>query len=296
MSKGTGRHGRVKVRPAGLLATWGLALLLVAVMGCGSPASDAPAAGGESTGAEAPAAQPTAAPATATPTDTPEPPPAREEPAAAPAATDVPPTKPPAEPPTPEPTAALEPPAEPSGGVSGAVLVKIGEGSQARYLVREELANLPLPIDAIGETSEVEGSIAFDADGVVLSGESRIAVNLASLVSDSDRRDGYVRNRTLDTDNHPEAVLVVKATPGLPWPLPAQGEAQFQIEGDFTVREVTRPLTWDVTAQFDGNEVTGTAKTTFTFDDFDLAVPRVRIVLSVEPDIRLELDFKATIE
>ena len=309
MRNETKGNARVSSRLAGVFAVWGLALLALVLMGCGSAASDEPAARSAVTETEAPVVQPTAVPPTAAPTDTPAPAPMEERPTtapanAAPAATEVPPTEPPAvvEPTPefpPEPTAAVEPTPEPSpeppAGASGAV-VTIGEGSQARYLIREQLARLPLPIDAVGETSVIEGSIVFDAEGVVLSGESRIAVNLASLVSDSDRRDGYVRSRTLNTEQYPDTVLVVRATPGLSWPLPAQGEVEFQIEGDMTVRDVTLPTTWDVTAVFEGNEVTGTAKTTVTFEDFDIPVPQVRIVLSVDPTIRLELDFEATIE
>ena len=40
--------------------------------------------------------------------------------------------------------------------------------STARYLVREQLANLYFPIDAIGETNEINGSISLDKNGKVI--------------------------------------------------------------------------------------------------------------------------------
>jgi hypothetical protein len=46
----------------------------------------------------------------------------------------------------------------------------------------------------------------------------------------------------------------------------------------------------DVTARIEGEEVVGQATTVFTFDYFNLAKPRVPLVLSVEDDIRLEID------
>ena len=259
-------------------------LLLTALMGCGAPASDESVA--------TPLAVVTAEElpkAAELPTTVPPPPTENSGPA---------PTKPPAtavkSAQVPEPTTDPEPtvPAQP---VVAGVTLALADASRARYLVREQLARLDFPNDAVGETSQVTGAITLDADGRVISDESTIVVNLASLVSDSDRRDGYVHSRTLETDTYPDATLVVKEAPGLPWPLPTQGEATFQIVGDMTIKGVTRPLTWDATAQFGEESVTGQAKTAFTFGEFGIAVPRVRVVLSVDDNIRLELDFTCTL-
>ena len=221
-----------------------------------------------------PSAAPTAAPTVAAPT------------VAAPTAAPT---------PAPQPTAA-ETSAKPAGGSSGGVSVTIGPGSVARYLVREQLARLDAPNDAIGTTDEVEGAIVFTADGSVDSSSSKIIVDMASLVSDSNRRDGYVRSNTLETSKYPTTEIVVKSTPGLPWPLPSSGEVAFEIVGDVTVHGVTKELTWQATAQAgDGGSVTGTAKTNFTFDTFDMEVPSVFVVLSVVDDIRLEIDFRGTV-
>ena len=197
--------------------------------------------------------------------------------------------------PSPQPTAAGTS-ARPSVGSSGGVSVTIGPGSVARYLVREQLARLDAPNDAIGTTKQVEGTIVFAADGSIDSAQSKITVDMASLVSDSNRRDGYVRSNTLETNKYPTAELVVKSTPGLLWPLPSSGEVAFQIVGDMTIHGVTKELTWQATAQAgDGGSVTGKAKTNFTFDTFDMEIPSVFVVLSVVDDVRLEIDFEATV-
>lgn len=62
-----------------------------------------------------------------------------------------------------------------------------------------------------------------------------------------------------------------------------------------TVRDVTRSIAWDVMAQFDGDSVTGQTKTQFTFEDFEMKKPRVFLLISVEDDIRLEMDFVASL-
>jgi hypothetical protein len=50
-----------------------------------------------------------------------------------------------------------------------------------------------------------------------------------------------------------------------------------------------------VTAEFEGGRVTGVAKTSFTFDTFGMEAPRVFIVITIEDEIRLELEFDAVI-
>ena len=67
------------------------------------------------------------------------------------------------------------------------------------------------------------------------------------------------------------------------------------MEGDLTIRDQTRLVTWDVTANFDGGTVEGLAKTEVTFEQFGITKPRVAIVLSVADEIRLEVAFKAAV-
>jgi polyisoprenoid-binding protein YceI len=169
--------------------------------------------------------------------------------------------------------------------------VVAAEGNEARYRVREQLANLDFPSDAVGATKKVEGTIMMDG-GKIVGSASKITVDLTSLATDSNMRDNYVRRRTLITDSFPTAVLVPRELHGLPSPLPPTGEMTFQLIGDLTVHGVTKQVTWDVTAKMDGSAVTGTATTNLKFDDFSMSKPRVARVLSVEDDIRLEYDFR----
>jgi len=165
-------------------------------------------------------------------------------------------------------------------------------GNEARYLVREQLATFNFPSDAVGVTSDVSGGLLLNADGTIVSDESRIVVDLTSLKSDSGRRDNFVRSNVLETNTYGTAEFVPSAALGLPSPLPTSGEVTFQLTGDLTVRGTTRPTTWEVTANVvGGRELTGTATTSFTFAEFGLTQPRVPVVLSVEDNIRLELDF-----
>lgn len=169
-------------------------------------------------------------------------------------------------------------------------LVVAPQGNEARYRVREQLAGVDLPNDAVGKTSRVEGGIAITADGKVLSDESRFTIDLASLTSDQQMRDNFIRRNTLQTEQFATAVFVPKEIRGAKFPL-RNGELKFQLVGDLTVRGVTKEVTWDVTGKIDNASVTGEAKTQFTFADLQMEKPRVRRVLSVDDDIKLEYTF-----
>ena len=194
-----------------------------------------------------------------------------------------------------QPTPTSVPTPEPTAPADGGVTVSLSEASVARYLVGEQLARLSMPNDAIGETPDVSGSVAFDADGKVDSSKSVVMVGLAGLKSDESRRDGYVRNRVFDVSQYPDAELVITEVADLPWPLPESGEVTFLLIGDFTVRDVTTLTKWDVTAEISGGTVSGQAKTVLTFEQLKMSKPSFSFILSVEDDIRLELDIEGEI-
>ena len=149
---------------------------------------------------------------------------------------------------------------------------------------------------ATGETSEVVGRIVFDADGAIVADESSIVIQAGTLKTDNDRRDRYVREQTLQTANYPEIIFRPTSAEGLPSPLSeAGGEVEFTLSGDLTIRDQTRPVTWDVTAEF-GDSITGLAAIDIDFEQFGMDKPSVAVVVSVGDTIRLELDFVGTVE
>ncbi|MCY4528962.1 MAG: YceI family protein [Chloroflexi bacterium] len=195
---------------------------------------------------------------------------------------------------TPAPTVAPEEPAD-SGAADGATVLSVTEGSEARYLINEQLANRNLPNDAVGTTSDIEGQIVFSEDGTVDAEQSKITVGVSSLRSDSDRRDGYIQRNSLESNQYPEVTIDVTEIRGLSWPLPTSGEAAFEMIGDLTIRDQTRSVTWETTATFTEGAVEGLAKTVVTFEQYEMTQPRVSIVLSVADEIRLEINFVATV-
>jgi polyisoprenoid-binding protein YceI len=165
-------------------------------------------------------------------------------------------------------------------------------GNEARYRVSEVLMGATLPNDAVGRTAEITGTVLAYPDGRIVKDSSKIVVNLKNLKSDKERRDGFLQRRTLETEKFPTLELVPTAIRGINGPLPTSGPVKFELLGDLTMKGVTRPTVWQVTARAEGQEVAGTATTAFTFKDAGLDQPKVPVVLSVADTIKLEYDFR----
>jgi len=173
--------------------------------------------------------------------------------------------------------------------------LEIAEGTTARYRVREQLAGISFPSDAIGTTRSVIGTIVLNPDGSIGS-ESKLIIDMASITSDQAMRDGFIRDQVLETNRFPTLELVPKRIVGLPMPLPAGMGAQagFQLVTDMTIRDVTREVTWNVVATFGNDQVAGHATTTFEFATFNLQKPSLARLLSVADEIQLEIEFRCT--
>jgi polyisoprenoid-binding protein YceI len=195
------------------------------------------------------------------------------------------------------PLAAAAPPLTASIGTVRAELTRVdlfAGGGEARYRSLEVLAGRGAN-EAVGTTGEVTGSLLFNPDGTVLPDQSKVRVDLRTLQSDNAMRDRYIQRMTLQTVEFPTAEFMLKAAPGLPMPLPTSGTASFELVGDLTLHGITRPTTWQATAVFSENEVTGYATTTVLLTEFGMEPPRAGPVLSIEDAVRIELDVKGTI-
>jgi polyisoprenoid-binding protein YceI len=181
-----------------------------------------------------------------------------------------------------------------SGSSAGADVLYLTlqpDGTQAGYKAHEQLASKNLPSDAIGTTSNVTGTLAVRKDGTILADKSQFVLDMATLKSDSSMRDGYIRGSVLQTSKYPRAIFVPSAAQGLPSPLPSSGDVTFKLSGNLTVHGVTKQVTWDAQGKISGNDLTGTATTAVTFEDFGMSPPRTMMVLSVEDNLVLTINF-----
>ena len=173
--------------------------------------------------------------------------------------------------------------------------LEIAEGTKARYKVREQLAGISFPSDAVGTTEAVTGTLVVNPDGSIDATRSKLTVDLRTLKSDQQMRDGYIQRNTLESEKFPMIEFVPKRATGLPVPIPAGMGAQagFQLIGDMTLHGVTKEATWNVVATFGNDQVAGRATTTLQFATFNLTKPSLARLMSVDDKIDLEIEFRA---
>jgi polyisoprenoid-binding protein YceI len=168
----------------------------------------------------------------------------------------------------------------------------ITDGSTASYRVREQLAGISFPSDAVGTSTALTGTIVFNKDGSIDSSASKLSFDLRTLKSDQPMRDGFIQNRTLQSDQYPMADFVPKKIEGMPNPL--TGQLGFQLSGDMTIHGVTAPVMWQGIATVDSNGglVAGRANTDFKFETFGLTPPQLARLMSVNDSIGLEIEVR----
>jgi polyisoprenoid-binding protein YceI len=190
-----------------------------------------------------------------------------------------------------------------SGEIGGlrTYIITPGE-STASYIVAEEFFGGALDkygiqaglVDTIGSTQEVGGEVQLNLDNLSSPlGTNRFTVNLASLTSDQPLRDGWIRNNGPEFAKFPTAEFIATAIEDAPDTYTEGDEVQFKLVGDLTIRDVTQPATFDVTAKLEGDTITGVATAQLRMTDFGVEPPNFANTLSVEDEFEVKIEFTA---
>ena len=177
------------------------------------------------------------------------------------------------------------------GSPAGPVYRIIGERSEASYRARETFVNQPGLVDAVGRTDEIEGEIQLEQDGILRGRVTMMRIDMRTFTSDQARRDNFIRQNTLQTDQFPFAEFRSTEVAGPAVFRPGE-EATFQIPGIMTIKGRERPIVWEARAKLDGNTITGTASARVKLTDFGVEPPRLAI-LSVEDEMTWQVDIVA---
>lgn len=164
--------------------------------------------------------------------------------------------------------------------------------SEARYEVNETFFQDNRLNTAIGRTKGVAGDILVDFNDPAKSQIGDIVINVSQLTSDESRRDNFIRNNGLESSRYPEATFKTTAISGLPAQVKTGDVLNFTITGDLTVKQTTRPVTWQVQLTVGDKQLSGTAQTAIKMSDFGVGPIRLAI-LATEDDMKLFFDFVA---
>jgi polyisoprenoid-binding protein YceI len=168
-----------------------------------------------------------------------------------------------------------------TGQVDG-VSFQVSGGSKATFTVREQLARLTSPNDAVLATTGLSGEIRLDGQS------SSVVINLHKLTSDQSNRDRYVRERMFPRD--PTATLTIGDVTPLPAGFTEGKTVTAQVKGVLSIRDVKAPMTFDIEARDDGDVIYVLARSSFTWADIGMSAPSVPgVVVSVEDTVRVEV-------
>ncbi len=204
-----------------------------------------------------------------------------------PSATPLPPTATPVPAPTEAPTEAAS---------AGRGLYRINtELSEVRFILTEELFGTPKTV--IGATDQIAGDIIVDFGNPASSQVGEIRINARTLETDDENRNRALRNQILQSrqDEFEFSTFVPTSVMGLPEePVEVGDTITFEIIGDLTVRHITNPVTFMVTATLASEErLEGAASTTVTREAYELTIPNAPGVANVSDEVTLEINFVA---
>lgn len=198
---------------------------------------------------------------------------------------------------------AAEPTApSPQTGDDFRTFVVVPEESRAAYIVDEEffsaaLNKLGIPpgkVKVTGSTQSIEGYIQLNLNNLAAPlGENQFTVRINTLTTDRADRDRWIREKGPRLNDYPLATFVATAITDAPTTYSEGQEVTFKLVGDLTIRDVTKPVTFEVTASLSGNTLRGIAKTRLRMSDFGIEPPSFANTLTVADEFELEIQITA---
>lgn len=145
---------------------------------------------------------------------------------------------------------------------------------------------------AVGVTQAVEGTIQFDPAQPSSLQVSPVEVDISQFATDNRRRDERIRREWLESAKYPIARYTVTSIEPLDDVALGQ-EIPVRVHGELTVREVTRPTTFEGVLVLTEEAVQGRFNAQVLMTDFGFNPPSIAGVLRAENEVAIEFEFVA---
>jgi polyisoprenoid-binding protein YceI len=165
----------------------------------------------------------------------------------------------------------------------------VTSGSQAGYRVREQLASVAAPGDAVGRTTAVTGTVtlAQSASGYSVTAAS-VTVDVSQLTSDQSRRDQRIHSQGLESDRYPRATFQLTTPIALPATAANGQTINISATGALTLHGVTKTVTIPITGRLTGSKIELVGSITFPFSQFGMTPPSIGGFVSVQDNATME--------
>ena len=155
------------------------------------------------------------------------------------------------------------PPDEPAEGA-----FTITDASEFGYRVKEILFGVDAA--AVGRSNQITGGLSVEGTQIT---SADFEVDVASITSNETRRDGQFRGRIMSADEFPTATFVLTEPIEL-GSEPAEGlEVVAEATGELTLRGITNPVTFEVTAKLENGLIGVLGSIPVVFADYSIANP-----------------------
>ena len=184
--------------------------------------------------------------------------------------------------------------AAPSVSTAGATIYDIQSSeSKASFTIDEVLRGSPYTV--VGTTDRVSGQIAFNASDPAAAQVGTVLIDARTLATDDSSRNRAIGNQILDTNQYEYISFTPTQLTGLPESVSPGQSFTFQTTGELTIKDVSKPATFNVTLTpaADGS-LSGSATTTIQYADWGVSIPNVPFVASINDEVALQLDFTAS--
>jgi len=167
--------------------------------------------------------------------------------------------------------------------------VEPDDNSQVTFLSTAQLESFE------GRTKRIAGSFTFDPVQPDSGVSGKIEVDMTSLTTGINQRDGHMRENHLETATYPRASFIPNKIVDSSFRMMPENQAvQFKLEGEFTLHGVTHTITPLITATWhpESKSIDVVAKWTVRLDDYDIARPQF-LVLKLAQEQKIEVKFTA---
>ena len=173
--------------------------------------------------------------------------------------------------------------------------------SVARFELDEEILSANTgwgawsQITVKGDTDQVFGDIIFDGGELANAQLDSIRINADTFYTVEFWRKRAIQNDILETETYPFITFDPTELRNMPLDVEIGEEVSFQINGDLTIKDISLPQTFEVTALLNSaDEIVGSASTVVTRESYQLEIPRIPPhVQNIEDEVELYIDFVA---
>jgi polyisoprenoid-binding protein YceI len=176
---------------------------------------------------------------------------------------------------------------------AGAGTWTVTSGSQAGYRVREQLAFVGAPSDAVGRTSSVQGTVTVAKSGTAYSvSAASLKVDVSTLASDQNMRDRRIKTMGLESNRYPQATFTLTEPIAVPAEVASGQTVHVSATGQLTIHGSTQTVTIPIDARLAGSQMELVGSVTFPFSQFGMTPPSIGGFVSVQNNATMEFDLK----